>query len=122
LNFRSVELNVGIFCASIVVLKPFLRRHFPRLFSSTDDSDEDPSSNNNRHRSRSYFAAFRPKDPNSFHLTSIDGGGKSSLKGKFGRGDKHSGITVTNSYKVDATNVETESMEGIIESRDKYGR
>lgn len=54
---RQVELTFAIACASVPVLKPFLSRHLPQLFSSTDRTNRtaaEPLHHRNAPRGRPY--------------------------------------------------------------------
>ncbi|ESZ97253.1 hypothetical protein SBOR_2376 [Sclerotinia borealis F-4128] len=42
----SVEINIGILCNTLVVLRPFIRQYFPGVFSSHIISDDHPHQHN----------------------------------------------------------------------------
>lgn len=112
--WSAIEINVGIVCNCVVVIKPFLRKHFPKFFSSYMHSSGLPGAP----RSRSY-AMFSNQNGNSFHLTSVSNAADpESLKSEVG---KDGGIVVTSSYAVEAgphktRDAETESTEDIMGS------
>ncbi|OCK83948.1 hypothetical protein K432DRAFT_401566 [Lepidopterella palustris CBS 459.81] len=111
--WSSVELNFGIICNCLTVLKPFAKRHMPGLFSSTNGSHSKSLS----HR-LSIMARFR-KDRDGhngpgYQLGSMDNRTNKSAGGEdFGKGQ----IVVTSTYRVEAKKgreAASESMEDII--------
>lgn len=111
---RGIEINVGIICNCVVVIKPFLRKFFPTFFSSYMQSTGLPGA----HRNGDY-AVFSNRGGNSFHLTSVSNAADlEDMRDGLG---KQGGIVVTNSYAVEAgphgkREAETESMEDIMGS------
>ncbi|KAF2496863.1 hypothetical protein BU16DRAFT_537996 [Lophium mytilinum] len=104
--WSSIELNFGVICNCLTVLKPFAKRHLPGLFSSLDASNSKSGSH-----PLSFFCRFRSKqrDPASsgFKLSSMNGGTEN------GKGD----IVVTSTYRVEGKkgrDIESESMEDMI--------
>lgn len=101
----------------MVVFKPFLRQHLPKLFSPYIHS----SLLRGAPRTRNY-AVFSDRDGNSIHLASVSDGVDS--ENNTGGINKDHSILVTNSYKVESgaygkKNVETESTEDIIGSNER---
>ncbi|KAG9235687.1 hypothetical protein BJ875DRAFT_458489 [Amylocarpus encephaloides] len=75
--WSCVELNLGIFCTSVVVLKPFIKQYMPRLLSFSGRTSENSNSRSNAQSlsARIKLSNFMKKNKsNSFHLNSIDGG------------------------------------------------
>jgi hypothetical protein len=112
--YRGIEINVGIICNCVVVIKPFLRKFFPTLFSSYMHSTGIPGA-----QRTGDYAVFSNRGGNSFHLTSVSNA--ADLEDMRGKLDKQGGIVVTNSYAVEAgpyrkREAETESMEDIMGS------
>ncbi|CCD56492.1 hypothetical protein BofuT4_P146610.1 [Botrytis cinerea T4] len=122
-NTRSVEINIGIFCNTLVVLRPFIRQYFPGLFSShliSDDARQTPDPEANLESRKRRIGKLRKK--NSLTLTTMDH--------QMNTMDKQSGImreyevSVERSGGEGASSVnvgrekeredETESMEGMI--------
>ncbi|KAF2801642.1 uncharacterized protein BDZ99DRAFT_528115 [Mytilinidion resinicola] len=103
--WSSIELNFGVICNCLTVLKPFAKRHLPGLFSSLDASNSKSGSH-----PLSFFGRFRSKqDPASsgFKLSSMNGGTQT------GKGE----IVVTSTYRVEGKkgrDIESESMEDMI--------
>ncbi|PSN69730.1 hypothetical protein BS50DRAFT_631711 [Corynespora cassiicola Philippines] len=82
-TWSSVELNVGIICASLPTLRAFITKHFPHAFSSSFRSlyhaypNSDPASGTTRNtRNSKYFSKkFRTKH-NDFEVQDIESGVK----------------------------------------------
>ncbi|KFY40365.1 hypothetical protein V494_03533 [Pseudogymnoascus sp. VKM F-4513 (FW-928)] len=137
--WSCVELNIGIVCASVIVLKPFMRHHFPGVFStyvmSVDNSDATPIKSFPRG-----FAESKKNNPseyqhpNTFQMARVKGGsgtnedgsglGRSSRKGSLSTTSDETqkyGITVTKTVRMNSktrkegrTNfLDTESTEDI---------
>lgn len=115
---RAIELNFGIMCNCLAVLKPFVRLVFPMLVPSSYGENRYPSgrsgrSNPSRHR----------KQSGSHPLESFDNGdGGGRRNNQLGKSGGVHGITVTRSYRVHspsghAGQSDTESTENIVESR-----
>ncbi|KAK6614999.1 integral membrane protein [Botrytis cinerea] len=121
--WSSVEINIGIFCNTLVVLRPFIRQYFPGLFSShliSDDARQMPDPEANLESRKRRIGKLRKK--NSLTLTTMDH--------QMNTMDKQSGImreyevSVERSGGEGASSVnvgrekeredETESMEGMI--------
>ncbi|ATZ45366.1 hypothetical protein BCIN_01g01620 [Botrytis cinerea B05.10] len=121
--WSSVEINIGIFCNTLVVLRPFIRQYFPGLFSShliSDDARQTPDPEANLESRKRRIGKLRKK--NSLTLTTMDH--------QMNTMDKQSGImreyevSVERSGGEGASSVnvgrekeredETESMEGMI--------
>ncbi|KAF7926574.1 hypothetical protein EAE99_005769 [Botrytis elliptica] len=70
---RSVEINIGIFCNTLVVLRPFIRQYFPGLFSShliSEDPRQTPDPEANIESKKRRIGKLRKK--NSLTLTTMD--------------------------------------------------
>ncbi|TEY37169.1 hypothetical protein BOTCAL_0527g00040 [Botryotinia calthae] len=121
--WSSVEINIGIFCNTLVVLRPFIRQYFPGLFSShliSDDARQTPDPEANLESRKRRIGKLRKK--NSLTLTTMDH--------QMNRMDKQAGImreyevSVERSDGEGASSVnvgkekeredEMESMEGMI--------
>ncbi|KFY54478.1 hypothetical protein V497_07680 [Pseudogymnoascus sp. VKM F-4516 (FW-969)] len=138
--WSCVEINVGIVCASVIVLKPFMRHHFPGVFStyvmSVDNSDVTPIKSFPRGRGFSESKQANPSEyqhPNTFQMARVKGGtnddgsglghGRQSRKGSMTTSDEahRGGITVTKTVRMNSktrrearTNfLDTESTEEI---------
>ncbi|KAL2829346.1 hypothetical protein BJY01DRAFT_255041 [Aspergillus pseudoustus] len=142
--WSAIELNFGIMCNCLAVLKPFVRVVFPMLIPSSRGN----GSSSNRYGGASGASGSRPrkrKPSGSHQLESFDkpdvggGGGGGGGAGRFHHHHHHrslgksgdgdvSGITVTSTYQVHARSDnegDTESTENIIESQgvvSKYHR
>ncbi|KAF7915035.1 uncharacterized protein EAE98_011358 [Botrytis deweyae] len=71
--WSSVEINIGIFCNTLVVLRPFIRQYFPGLFSShliSDDPRQTPDPEANIESKKRRIGKLRKK--NSLTLTTMD--------------------------------------------------
>ncbi|KAF7905867.1 hypothetical protein EAF00_000146 [Botryotinia globosa] len=71
--WSSVEINIGIFCNTLVVLRPFIRQYFPGLFSShliSDDPRHTPDPEANLESRKRKIGKLRKK--NSLTLTTMD--------------------------------------------------
>ncbi|THV54124.1 hypothetical protein BGAL_0034g00450 [Botrytis galanthina] len=71
--WSSVEINIGIFCNTLVVLRPFIRQYFPGLFSShliSDDPRQTPDPEANLESRKRRIGKLRKK--NSLTLTTMD--------------------------------------------------
>jgi hypothetical protein len=108
--WSSVEINIGIFCNTVVVLKPFLRQYFPYFFKSyaTYSDNVTPGA----HNTSGYAENNRQR---GYVLQSLDRGegGRVEVGEKSGHGG--SGIVVMSSYKIDRDRgTDTESTEDIL--------
>ncbi|TGO64557.1 hypothetical protein BELL_1035g00030 [Botrytis elliptica] len=71
--WSSVEINIGIFCNTLVVLRPFIRQYFPGLFSShliSEDPRQTPDPEANIESKKRRIGKLRKK--NSLTLTTMD--------------------------------------------------
>lgn len=119
--WSCVELNVGIVCASVIVLKPFMRHHFPGVFStyviSVDNSDATPNKSFPGGFSESKKAnPSEYRHPNTFQMARVKGGGgtnddgsglghgRSSRKGSLSTtsDEMRNGITVTKTVRMNS--------------------
>ncbi|KAL3465447.1 hypothetical protein BJX64DRAFT_54589 [Aspergillus heterothallicus] len=137
--WSAIELNFGIMCNCLAVLKPFVRLVFPMLIPSSYGYHDD---GNNRYHSSSGAGGGRShpsrhrKPSGSHQLESFDnldgvgdgdggrgGGRRYEIGAKGGGGGVGAGITVTSTYQVntrtgsDDDGGDTESTENIIEAR-----
>ncbi|KAF2737788.1 hypothetical protein EJ04DRAFT_510010 [Polyplosphaeria fusca] len=68
----GVEVNIGVVCCSLVVMKPFAQRHLPRLVSLSSKKNRSRS----RSRSHGIFKVFGKRtEEKSYELSSSDGHG-----------------------------------------------
>jgi hypothetical protein len=75
----GVEVNIGVVCCSLVVLKPFAQRHIPRLVSLSSNR----GGTTTRIRSKTLFAMFGKKHKGRIReLNSIDGHGFTQYGGE----------------------------------------
>ncbi|OBT56394.1 hypothetical protein VE04_05101 [Pseudogymnoascus sp. 24MN13] len=105
--WSCVELNVGIVCASVIVLKPFMRHHFPGVFStyvmSVDNSDATPIKSFPRGFSESKKAnPSEYQHPNTFQMARVKGGSGTNDDGS-GLGHGRSSRNGATSTKSDET-------------------
>ncbi|OBT63623.1 hypothetical protein VE03_07306 [Pseudogymnoascus sp. 23342-1-I1] len=147
-TWSCVELNVGIVCASVIVLKPFMRHHFPGVFStyimSVDNSGATPIKSFPRGFSESKKSnPSEYQQANTFHMARVKGGnstkydssglsqGRSSRKGSLSTmsDETRNGITVTKTVQMDSrtrkerTNfLDTESTEEINAPSQNYSQ
>ncbi|KFY85302.1 hypothetical protein V500_08530 [Pseudogymnoascus sp. VKM F-4518 (FW-2643)] len=148
--WSCVEINIGIVCASVIVLKPFMRHHFPGVFStyvmSVDNSDATPIKSFPRGFSESKKAnPSEYQHPNTFQMARVKGDsgtnddgsglgqGRSSRKGSLSTTSDEmgrNGITVTKTVRMNSrtrketrTNfLDTESTEEINAPNHSYSR
>lgn len=119
--WSCVELNIGIVCASVIVLKPFMRQHFPGVFStyvmSVDNSDATPIKSFPRGFAESKKAnPSEYQHPNTFQMARVKAGkgnnddgsglgqGLSSRKGSLSTtsDETRNGITVTKTVRMNS--------------------
>ncbi|KFY23116.1 hypothetical protein V493_06073 [Pseudogymnoascus sp. VKM F-4281 (FW-2241)] len=119
--WSCVELNVGIMCASVIVLKPFMRHHFPGVFStyvmSVDNSDATPKNFTRGFAESKKANPSEYQHPNTFQMARVKGGngtndddsglgqGRSSRKGSLGTTSdemQRNGITVTKTVRMNS--------------------
>jgi hypothetical protein len=125
MSHRAIELNFGIMCNCLAVLKPLVRLVFPMLIPTSRGSDRYPPGRSYPSRSLRH-----QNQPGSHQLESFDknegnGGGGGGPGRRFHHHSKKksediTGITVTSSYQVHTQSDnegDTESTENIIESR-----
>ncbi|CEL04805.1 hypothetical protein ASPCAL05930 [Aspergillus calidoustus] len=123
--WSAIELNFGIMCNCLAVLKPLVRLVFPMLIPTSRGSDRYPPGRSYPSRSLRH-----QNQPGSHQLESFDknegsGGGGVGPGRRFHHHSKKksediTGITVTSSYQVHTQSDnegDTESTENIIESR-----
>jgi hypothetical protein len=119
--WSSVEINIGIFCNSVIVLKSFMRQYFPSFFASYGSSAGQVTPGSHRRPgNNSSFAKFGASNDRqrSYVMQSMERGDHTKVE--VGEDELElrtkSGIVVTNSYKVDSDRgTETESTEDILE-------
>ncbi|OJJ42109.1 hypothetical protein ASPZODRAFT_137495 [Penicilliopsis zonata CBS 506.65] len=113
--WSAIELNFGVMCNCLAVLKPFVRTHLPMLFPSTPTDEED-------RYPRSHSGARRKADRAGSHpLSSLDKINRSTEHDHGESSDPpvyqtHHGIVVTNSYRVEANRGDTESTKNFLGS------
>lgn len=146
--WSCVELNVGIVCASVIVLKPFVRQHFPGVFSSYILSADNSDGRTPIKNFPPGFAESKANNlseynhPNTYQLSQVergmneDGSGlghnafqKDSFSTMGDEVKKSGGITVTKTVRMNSRtrkeskrNMETDSTEEINASNRKYSR
>jgi hypothetical protein len=116
--WSSVEINVGIVCNTVIVLRPFLSQYFPRLFPSYVHSNQDQFTPN-KPRSGGGFPKFL--DPTKTHeLSYIEATGKKGSQSTH-RQDESDAIVVVNTYNIASSKgADTESMEDMIARSKDY--
>ncbi|TGO10705.1 hypothetical protein BTUL_0127g00040 [Botrytis tulipae] len=110
--WSSVEINIGIFCNTLVVLRPFIRQYFPSLFSShliSDDPRQTPDPEANIESRKRKIEKLRKK--NSSTLTTMDHQMETM--------DKQSGITREYEVSVERSGGEGTSDESSGKEREK---
>ncbi|TGO24257.1 hypothetical protein BPAE_0107g00040 [Botrytis paeoniae] len=110
--WSSVEINIGIFCNTLVVLRPFIRQYFPGLFSShiiSDDPRQTPDPEANLESRKRRIGKLRKK--NSLTLTTMDH--------QMDTMDKQSGITREYEVSVERSGGEGASDESSGKERER---
>ncbi|KAF2816618.1 uncharacterized protein BDZ99DRAFT_494414 [Mytilinidion resinicola] len=112
-----VEINVGVICNCLVVMKPFFRRHLGNILGSSGaDSHNSPYSFN----IGSVFSRFKKqqREPRSYRLTSLDRSGRPGDSELQMPQSTQRSITVSHTYEVTANRGEfdTESTEDMMKS------
>ncbi|KAF2496759.1 hypothetical protein BU16DRAFT_341033 [Lophium mytilinum] len=112
-----VEINVGVICNCLVVMKPFFRRHLGNILGSSGaDSENSPFSFN----IGSVFSRFNKKqrEPRSYRLASLDRASRPGDAGLQMPQRAQRSITVSHTYEVSGNRGEfdTESTEDMMKS------
>ncbi|KAI8941323.1 hypothetical protein NX059_002550 [Plenodomus lindquistii] len=107
--FSTVELNGGVICACIALLKPFIQRYMPWVLSFS-------SHNGSQSGSRRFKFFGKRSDANTYELQ----GARAAEESTPNQGDKAGGrIAVTRSYSVRASKTgktDTDSMDELFSS------
>lgn len=117
--WSNVEINVGIFCNNIIVLKPLMRRHFSTIFGSSNAKSGQMTPSRSAKNAKQFSKMGSAKD-GSFQMESMGRGGREARVEAGRKGETGAGIVVTNSYKVDSErDADSESTEDMIASSKK---
>lgn len=116
--WSNVEINIGIFCNNVIVLKPFMRRHFSTVLGSANaKSGQTPSRSGKNSKQFSKVGSTRD---GAFQMESMGRGDRGARVGAGGKEETGAGIVVTNSYNVDSErDADSESTEDMIVSSKK---
>lgn len=120
--WSAVEMNVGIICNTVIVLKPALRRHFPSFFSSHDRSTTAPTNRGGTHR---FTTITRDQQDDMFNFQMFSLENEFDASGKSIEGKKStSHIVVTNTFNMTSSKIagDSESTEDMIEPSEVHFR
>ncbi|KAF7867160.1 hypothetical protein EAF04_005244 [Stromatinia cepivora] len=114
--WSSVEINIGIFCNTLVALRPFFRQYFPGLFSSHIISDD----NRHHHETPDHEANLKSGKRRIRKLRENHSLSLSTMHHRIDEMDKQAGILRKFEVKVESFSMEGNSDES--RGRDREGK